>query len=251
MIPEPREPKVLIYDLENSPESGWYWGRRYDTNIIRKIDDWYILSYAYKWYGEPNSKIKFVRKAARKGDDKSLMKSLWKLYDEADAVLAHNGDAFDQKKAWTRMSYHDLGPTSSYVEIDTLKLLRTKFKHTSNKLDDIAEYYGIGRKLPTGGFDTWLGCMANDEKAWKLMEKYNKRDVVLLDGVYDRIKPYVRTKLNQQHWAGLGVCPQCGSDDMVRWGFRYTAAAKKQEYRCNTCGARSAALLADDGRLRQ
>jgi len=245
------EPKILIYDIENSPETGYYWPPGYDVNIIQKIDDWYMLSFAYKWYGEPNSKIKYVQKSSRRGDDKALCKELWQLYDEADAVMAHNGDQFDQKKSWTRMSYHDLGPCSSYLEIDTLKLLRQKFKHSSNKLDIVAQYYGIGKKLPTGGFDTWLGCMAGDVKSWKVMEKYNKHDVVLLDGLYERIKPYVKTRVNFQNWTGLGTCPKCGSDQVRPNGFRYTAAAKKQAYKCGVCGSRTVALMADDGRLRQ
>ena len=143
------EPRILIYDIENSQTLVKGWGPMHDFSVTSIVEDFYILSYAHKWHGEPNTAIRFERKAARRGDDKTLMRKLWKLYDQADAVMAYNGDSFDQKKAWTRMSYHDLGPCSPYIELDPLKMMRQKFKLTSNKLDFVAKYYGIGANCHT------------------------------------------------------------------------------------------------------
>ena len=246
------QPKILIYDIENSPALGYFWPPTYDTNIIDVVDEWYLLSFAYKWHGEPDSAIKFERKVDRKGDDKSLAKRLWNLYDEADAVMAHNGDRFDQKKAWTRMAYHDLGPCSPYIEIDTLKLLRQKFAMTSNKLDNAARFFGIGEKLPNQGIHTWKGCMQNDAKSWKIMEQYNKHDVVLLDGVYERIAPYVRTKLNRQAWNGTYSCVSCGSRNLESRGYRSRGGTERthHNWKCNECGHWSYELLSEVGKMR-
>ena len=246
------QPRILIYDIENSPALGYFWPPTYDTNIIDMVEEWYLLSFAYKWHGEPDSAIKFERKGTRKGDDKQLAKKLWTLYDEADAVMAHNGDRFDQKKAWTRMLYHDLGQCSPYIEIDTLKLLRQKFAFTSNKLDNAARFLGIGEKLPNQGIHTWKGCMRNDEESWKVMEKYNKHDVVLLDGLYGKIAPYVKTKLNMQAWNGTYSCTSCGSRNLESRGYRSKGSTERthHNWRCLDCGHWSYELLSEVGKMR-
>ncbi len=242
------KPKILVYDIESSPILGYTWGY-YDQNLLSIVEDWYMLSFAWKWHGEP--KISFERKAVGKGNDRELVKKLWGLMDEADVVLAHNGDQFDNKKTWARFLHYDLGPPSSYQSIDTLKAARRHFKLTSNKLDEIGRALGLGHKATHSGLATWFGCMNNDEKSWKVMEKYNRQDVALLEEVYNRIRPYIRTTVNFQNWSGAGTCPKCGSGNVRAHGFRYTAAAKKQEYKCYDCGSRTVALMADDGRLRQ
>jgi len=243
------KPKILIFDLETSPVLGYTWGY-YDQNVLHIVQDWYILSFAYKWHGEGG--VSFVRKAQAIGNDRALVKQLWNLMDEADVVMAHNGDQFDNKKAWARFLHYDLGPPSSYQSIDTLKAVRRHFKLTSNKLDEVARALGIGRKAGHHGLRTWLGCMENDAASWKEMERYNRQDVVLLEKVYDRIMPYIRTVVvNYQTYGKLGICPKCGSDRIVKNGWKHTAAGKRQEYRCNGCGGRTRALLKDDGELRQ
>jgi len=250
-----KEPRILMYDIENTPELGWYWPPGYDTDILAVEEDWYMLSFAYTWYNPAGlDEIRFERKAQRKGDDKQLMKKLWRLYDEADAVMAHNGDAFDQKKSWTRMSYHDLGPCSPYIELDTLKMSRQKFKHSSNKLDSLARFYKIGEKLPHQGMATWFGCMRNDPEHWDSMEKYNRHDVFLMDGVYRREAPYVRTKLNMQAWTGTFTCVKCGSRDLESRGYASRGGTDKshRQWRCNVpkCGKYSYELLSETGRMR-
>ena len=249
------EPKILLYDIENSPELGYYWPPGYDTNILKVVDDWYMLSFAYTWFdpdGLDPDNIHFERKAVRKGDDKALMRKLWKLWDEADAVMAHNGDAFDQKKSRTRMSYHRMTPPSPFIEIDTLKMSRQPFKHSSNKLDSLARYYGIGSKLPHQGMATWFGCMENDPVHWATMETYNKQDVVLMDGIYRIESPWSKTKLNMQAWQGTYRCVQCGSGNLESRGYKSRGGTERTHHtwRCLDCGKWNYELLSGVGKFR-
>ena len=45
------KPKILVYDLENSPLVSYTWGL-YEQNVVGVQKDWYIMSFAYKWLGE-------------------------------------------------------------------------------------------------------------------------------------------------------------------------------------------------------
>ena len=157
-------PKVLVWDIENAPIEAYVWDH-WDTNVLHTIEDSYLLCVAFNWLGT-GTETQWFRKAQGKANDKALVKHIWELLDQADYVIAHNGDAFDQKKANTRFLKHGYGPPSPYVQIDTLKELRRHFKLASNKLDEAARVLNIGRKTAHAGIKLWLGCMANDEAAW-------------------------------------------------------------------------------------
>ena len=50
-----KKAKILIYDLETSPNQGYTWGK-YEQNVIQFTKEWELLSFAYKWLGEKKVK---------------------------------------------------------------------------------------------------------------------------------------------------------------------------------------------------
>jgi uncharacterized protein YprB with RNaseH-like and TPR domain/DNA-directed RNA polymerase subunit RPC12/RpoP len=163
---------------------------------------------------------------------------LWKLLDEADVVIAHNGDRFDIKKTNARFIYYKLPPPSPYKTIDTLKEAKRYFNFISYKLDNIGDHLGHGRKLVHTGFHLWRGCMTGDPKAWKHMVKYNKRDVVLLEQIYLDLRPWMKTHPDVSVLSDLpDGCPNCASKSLKKDGFKRTRSGKYQQYKCLSCGA--------------
>ena len=249
------EPRILIWDIETAPILGYVWGN-YDQNVLHTVEDGYFLSVAYKWYGDKD--VTFQRKSHRKGDDSALIWKTWKLLDEADIVVAHNGDRFDQKMANTRFLAYGYDLPSPYIQVDTLKEAKRHFRLAANSLKEIGRFLGYGGKVQHTGISLWLGCMNNDKASWDLMEEYNVRDVELLEQVWLAFRPYTghpgvaSPAGNMQQWTGLNTCTKigCGSDDIHKRGVRRTKANAFQTYQCNECSGYSRALLADDGRLR-
>src|SRR5208282_1737802 len=229
--------KILFLDIETAPSLGWVWGK-WEQNVIDFKQDWYVLSFAYKWNDDKNVSVlgldDYEGYKAAPENDKALMKDLWKLLNEADIVVAHNGDKFDLPKVNTRFLTHKLTPPKPYKTVDTLKIARKVFNFDSNKLDDLGRYLGIGRKLPHTGFHLWLGCMKGDAASWKLMKKYNKHDVELLEELYRTLRswhdqhPNVNKNLNP-------ACPKCGSPHVSKQGYRFTALRRKPRYQCQSC----------------
>ena len=250
-----QKPKILIWDIETTPILAYVW-THWDANVLSTIDDSYFLSVAYKWLGD--REVTFLRKGMPKGNDKTLVKTVWKLLDEADYVIAHNGDRFDQKKANTRFLKYKLGPPSPYVQIDTLKEAKRHFALASNKLNEIARFLDIGMKTQHAGISLWLGCMDNDETSWSIMKEYNTHDVELLEEVWEELAPWTGQpgvagpRVNMQQWTGPDTCTKlgCGSTNLVKRGFARTKAQEYQTYQCKDCGGYSRALLRDDGTLR-
>jgi DNA polymerase elongation subunit (family B) len=228
--------RIVLLDIETAPSLGWVW-EKYETNVIDFKRDWYVLSFAYKVMGEKKVQVRgLIDYPGYKKDmenDEALINDLWKVFDEADIIIGHNGDRFDIRKSNSRFISHKLPPPSPYKTVDTLKIARRIFKFDSNKLDDLGRYLGVGRKLPHTGFHLWKGCMTGDPQSWKLMKKYNGHDIELLEKVYFLMRAWTPTHPNVNK--GEVACPKCGSIDVQKRGFSYTLLRQKQRFQCLSC----------------
>jgi len=135
--------KVLLFDIETAPCECWSWGLWNELKSTKMIkSDWYVLCWRAKWLGSKE----IIEGTVSGKNDKPCMVKLRNLLSEADIVIGQNGDNFDIKKVNTRFIIHGLTPPSPFKSIDTLKIARRCFKFTSNRLDDLGNYLGVGRK---------------------------------------------------------------------------------------------------------
>jgi len=239
-------PRVLIYDIETAPIMSYVWGL-FDQNVgLNQIHkDWHLLSWSAKWLGDPANKVMYMDQRGAKNieDDRKLLEGIWKLLDEADAVITQNGKEFDHKKLQARFVINGMQPPSSYQHIDTLKLARKHFGFTSNKLEYMTEKlckkYKKLKSKSYPGFELWRACLAGDLDAWKEMERYNKHDVLALEELYYRLIPWDNTvNFNLYGEEGMLTVCTCGpAATFKRQGFAYTTTGKFQRYKCTRCGS--------------
>lgn len=243
--------KTLFIDLETSPYVGLTWGK-YEQDVIEFLQESKVISMAWKWEG--NKKVYCMALPDYSGyragifnlDDKKLVSDLHDLLDQADAVVAHNGKAFDVKVANTRILIHGLKPPKPFQTIDTRLIARANFKFPSNKLDDISRLSLRDRKKNTGGFQLWRDCMDGKEIAWKKMKTYNRHDVVLLEEAYLLMRPWTSNLPNKNvHNDTKMSCPKCGSSETIKRGFMVmaTKTGKRQVYQCKKCGGYSTGIF--------
>lgn len=243
-----KKARILLYDLETTPVISYNWGI-WEQNAIEVIEDWQILCFAYKWLDE--KKIHIVSQDELKGykpgvnNDREVVKVLRDLFDEADIIIAHNGDSFDQKKSQARMMVHNLTPPSSYHQIDTKKVAKKYGNFTSNKLDFLNRTFGFEGKIDTGGFATWKGCMSGDKKAWKRMKKYNKKDVEELEKLYLYMRPWMTSHPGINSIENRpDACPKCGGENMTaRAKYRASNTNLYRYFYCNDCGGSAKARV--------
>ena len=236
------KPRVLSLDYETSPAKGYFFGSIWETNIIEIIEYEQILTVGYKWDDGP---VKTVGQCDFKGykagvlDDKELIKFFAPLITEADIVSAHNGDQFDIKVFNTRLLAHGMKPVPILKSFDTKKHAKSAFHLPSNKLDDIADFLDIGRKLSTHK-SLWIGCEKGDMKAWKYMKKYCGYDVALQYEVLKRVLPFTKQAGDfvQVNKDGI-TCPSplCLSKRMTKSKRRTVKGGYKQQYQCQSCGS--------------
>jgi hypothetical protein len=233
----PKQPRGLVYDLETSyiltytfslyPESISH------NNIVK---DWHIHCASWKWVGED----KVYTAIEKDGCDFNIVDKLSKAINEADYVIAHNGDKFDIKKLGTRVIAHKkrgAKPLPPLPSVDTLKEARRIGAFTSNRLDYLGEYLGVGRKLQNSP-NLWRDAFLGNKKALKEMATYNIQDVLLLEEVYLELKAFMKNHPNYNVLMGTdSQCPSCGSGDLTRRGYSVTKTARKPRFQCNACGS--------------
>ncbi len=234
---ENKKVSILLLDIETFPNVGYSWGK-WEQNIIEFLRNWYVLCFAYKWVGEKKINVVALsdfRGYKPGGDDRKLVERLKELLDRADIVIAHNGKKFDIKKINTRFIQYGITPPSPYLVIDTLQIARQNFSFNSNKLDDLGRDLGIGRKMEHEGFPLWLRCADGDKKAWYKMKKYNKMDIILLEKLYLKERPWLKNNINLDVFSPITICPKCGSSNLQSRGQTYSKNMTYHQYYCKDC----------------
>jgi DNA-directed RNA polymerase subunit RPC12/RpoP len=239
--------KVLLLDIETAPLRGFFWGLWKQNIGYKQLEnEWYMLTWAAKWLDSDEYLYDSVHLHGDHTDDRAILESLHGVLDDADIVVAHNGNRFDIPKINARLIQAGLEPPSPYKKIDTFQVAKRQFAFTSNRLDSIAEFLGIGGKVSTGGFELWVRCLEGDKEAFEKMVEYNIQDVHLLEEVYKRMLPWIPNHPNVANLADEGAaCPKCGSKHLQRRGYSYTQVGKYQRYQCMSCGGWSRTRTAE------
>ena len=82
--------------------------------------------------------------------------------------------------------------------------------------------------------------MSGDEKSWKLMERYNRKDVVITERLYDRLRGWIRNHPHIGQFTGEEwTCANCGNSDISRnrQGEAFTFVQKYKAFQCPKCQA--------------
>lgn len=242
---------ILLYDVECFPNLSWTWGI-FEQNVIKVVRPRIICSIAWQWYPSTETHVlalpdfrSYDPKAWAQGryiwdpavwNNRELIRAFAPEIQRADVVVGHNMALFDDRRLNTDVARLKLEAPPHHRAIDTLQVLRRRFDFNSNRLDDICQELGIGRKLPHPGFSMWERCMAGDPQAWAWMKRYNRHDVnPLLRGLYEFLRPWIPNHPNMNVVAGIRNCPTCGSKNLRSDGWRYTQAKKYQRLRCKDC----------------
>lgn len=195
----------------------------------------HTLCWSAKWLGEKG----LIYSGLNIDDNEIMLKKMHSLLDEADAVITYNGNRYDLPTLNKEFIKIGLKPPAPYKKIDLLQVAKSKFRFVSNKLDYVAQFLGLGHKVRHGrGNELFVQCAQGDAKAWKLMERYNKQDVILLEKVYHKMLPWITNHPNRSVNSEDLCCPNCGGKKFEKRGTVTTAAGKYQRYQCKAvaCG---------------
>jgi hypothetical protein len=225
--------RTLLIDIETAPNLAYVWAL-FDQNIApsQLVESTEVICFAAKWLGEKKVHFYSVQKDGRE----AMIRAAHALLDEADVVMHYNGKRFDVPHLNREFLETGLKPPAPYQQIDLFRSVKAVFKFPSYKLEYVSQALGVGQKVKHSGFDLWVGCMAGDKAAWKLMEKYNKQDVVLLEELYEVLQAWIPQHPSHGAMLGQSVCPACGGTNLQRRGYAYTRVSAFRRYVCLDCG---------------
>jgi len=196
-------------------------------------DTSYTLCWAASWHGEDHIYFDSIKQSGKK----SMLKAVHKMLDEADVVVHYNGTKFDIPTLQRDFLLHGLSPPAPFKQVDLLKTVRSQFRFAFNKMDFVAKQLGLEGKTSHSGHQLWLDCMAGKQEAWDQMEEYNIQDVIVLEGLYEKLKGWIKIHPNHSVYEEAKVCPNCGSEHFQKRGIYVSGAGKYQRYQCKntTC----------------
>jgi hypothetical protein len=228
--------RVLIWDIETAPGTAYFWRPRVQfINQHMVINAPFMICWSAKWLGEKKiySDHATPEEIANR-DDARICVSLTKILQEADVIVAHNGDNFDEPFLRGRLFANNLAPLGPVDSIDTKKIAAKDFDLPHNNLDAIAKIREIGEKDKTD-FSWWTDILEGSKQRMKEMVAYNRKDVVILEEVFEAMRPHA-TRLKRLYDAAKGViaCTNCGGTDVHKRGTRQyrTQANTFQQYQC-------------------
>ena len=237
--------KILLFDLETAADTVLTFGRFKQNvsqaGVVKKGH--YILCASWKFVGESEvNSLALTPEEIETGDDSRIVAKFFDLYEQSNAIICHNSIGFDHKVLQARAAYHGYPALPTVKVLDTLVQCKKAFRLPSNKLGDVAEYFGLETKLDTGGITLWKEVQSGDAKAMQKMVEYCEQDVNVLAQVYARVKAF--GNMGSSFNAGLYHddnqmrCRTCGSADLELTGRTVdTTMSRFTEYRCGDCGA--------------
>lgn len=221
--------KILVLDIETRPALAYVW-RAYDENVgyEQVVEPGGMICFAAKFVGEKD--IHFYSNWTHSHHE--MVKAAHDLLSEADAVVTYNGDKFDLPKLMGEFILDGLGPTPPIASIDVVKTVR-KMGFFMNRLAFIGPLLRVGQKVKHEGFELWAKVIDGDPKAREKMQKYNTQDVILLERLYNKIKPFVK---NHPRLREGDECPACQGHKTQKRGYRSTRFFRVQRNQCQDCG---------------
>jgi hypothetical protein len=253
------DPRILVIDIETAPIVGYLWSLWQNNVALNQVESQsYILSWAAKWVGDDEvfNDCLYYQPMYEPGmeNDYYMLEGIWNKLDEADFVVAHNGNKFDIKRLNTQFLLKEMPPPSPYKSIDTLQIAKRRFAFDSNKLDNLLnKVCGYG-KTDAGGMETWIGCLKGDPASWEKLMSYNIDDVTMLEELYLKIRGWDSMHPSaslHNGTRGVPTCNVCKSENVEVTGKTYsTRVSVFPLWRCNDCGnnmrSRQSILTKDD-----
>ena len=235
--------RKLILDIETSPNLAYVWDLWSKDGITpeKLVESTSVICFAWKWAGERGVGFSSVWTDGRE----AMVAKAHELLSEADVLIHYNGKHFDVPHLNREFVLAGLTPPSPYEQVDLFLTAKGKFKFPSNRLAYISKALGVRAKGDAGGFSTWLGVLAGDPKAQERMERYNKRDVVVTEQVYNRLLPWI-TGHPSAVLDGREACPTC--EGRIVWRGLYRSKTRVyRRFSCTSCGAWGKSVKSEGG----
>lgn len=216
-------PRILFFDIETA-----------GVNAL-KSDLGFVILFGYKWSDEKTAHVlKIDRSSLRHFSDRKLLEQASRILAEAGIVVAHYGSVFDRRFIQGRLLINNLPPIPPTKMRDTKFIASSNANFSSNRLKNLAKTLGLKNRKTDNNWPTaWFKVMQGDMKALDQMAIYCKHDVLALEELYYRLRPFDGPHPRLQE--DREKCPVCGKGINYR-GVSFVGEFRYRRFQCMSCG---------------
>jgi hypothetical protein len=170
--------------------------------------------------------------------EKRMLKDITEVMLDCDAWLGHFSTHYDLPFINSRLLYHQLPILPpNFTALDTWKISRNRLKLRNNRLATIQEFLKLPDEKNSIQSEHWLKALGGDRKAIDYIVEHNRRDVLVLEQAYLRLRPLVID--HPRHtFTEKEACKFCGASPskVQRRGTRRTRCRLYERLQCQVCG---------------
>lgn len=231
---ENKSPVIMFFDIESFPYVSYQWGL-YNASSVKVLSHNSILLFGYKKICEGN-KGKFNYLSVKDFDSyKDFIEAIHDVVSDVDIAVGYNSVKFDSRFLKREFARFDLD-FPVYKEVDLYREVKRNFLMGRNSLNFVGKFFGIGSKVYDGvSIELFEGCLNNDESSWKKMINYNRRDVIIVERLYFKLRKYIQNHPNYAIYKGSFCCSKCGSEKIQRRGYYYNKITRMARFQCKDC----------------
>lgn len=223
--------KILAYDIEASNLSA-------DFGIV--------LTFGSKIVGEGRVEVLNILDYPGKdliAQERNLLRDISNRMLSVDVWLGHYAMYYDLPFINSRLLYHGLPILPpNFPQIDTWRISRNRLKLRNNRLNTIQDFLKLPSEKNAIKPEQWIRALGGHRPSMAYIVEHNRRDVLVLEEAYERLKSLVLDHPNRGLVDGRGGCTVCGSKKIQKRGTHITRTRKYQRYQCQDCGAWSKGL---------
>ena len=125
--------------------------------------------------------------------DKEVVRQCIEDMSKFDVIISYFGSRFDIPFLRSRALYWKLEfPKYGYIKHkDVYYMVKNRLRLHRNRLEDACRLLGISGKTHLDG-TYWVKALTGDKKSLRYILDHNKRDVILLEQVYNKLNVYAR-----------------------------------------------------------
>lgn len=231
---------VGTIDIETYPGTyRTFADNMYEVSLLREVSPVIISAFTYK----PLGKKSYTRGHWQYPNYKEFIRDLHRIHQENDYLIGHNAKKFDLRHCQTFFAKYGFSKTNTKI-FDTKNIVKNNWKLPSYSLKYILVYFGIGKKLETGGDILWQLTEEGDAKARKKFLNYCENDGIeteklfkfLVAGGWVPHLPWEKIfKLGDK-------CPRCKvvltRDKVQSRGLKAREEGRVHEFACKNCNKR-------------
>lgn len=219
--------------------SGYFYGLYDQTISIENIIEHpRVIAFSAKWLG----KKQVIFKSEYHDGRKEMLQELHDLLSEADLVVGWNSDRFDVPWIQGEFLVEGMKPPAPFKRLDLMKATKKAARFISNKLDYVSNRLVGSGKIEYNMAKMWriVNDPNTDEKTrkreWDAMRKYAKRDVEVLEPLFNELLPWLTLPHPRSEGDGL-ICRNCSSSNLQSRGTAKTLQGTYKRYQCQDCGS--------------